>query len=428
MRSITIEECLEAMAGLTVNATVTPAFIVLDRDKKIIFDIAKKVFKGSALTDRQLEAVKKILITRYKSQFKIRGIDLENSVNNLRQPLRHLDRTEYMRLEEGSKYLEPFWSGFTPQKVIVTRFPFNMTYSKTITEVKKLLGPTISRYYSQKLKDKYILPYTEKVTHRLLTKFKNKIKDIDPVLLDVYDQCEKIYKKSDQYVPGIYNYQIKNSSETVTKYHQEYFGDPVKENLYLYYDRKEKLGLKHFDQKELAQSTHSLSALSKAILERQWPRINLDLKKWPMEQVIETITELRRFPLLVIISGSTEKECLADLHSTHKLFKNIIPNNEIAVMARCKNSTTFGKEFNDYIKDNQLNNSLAKSTKIVYITSKKIPKPLLTSEWESEAVLICDNTRNYSKVDKYVGTIDLQLQINGQDSFWSQVHFGADTV
>ncbi len=130
MRSITIEECLEAMAGLTVNATVTPAFIVLDRDKKIIFDIAKKVFKGSALTDRQLEAVKKILITRYKSQFKIRGIDLENSVNNLRQPLRHLDRTEYMRLEEGSKYLEPFWSGFTPQKVIVTRFPFNMTYSK----------------------------------------------------------------------------------------------------------------------------------------------------------------------------------------------------------------------------------------------------------------------------------------------------------
>ena len=96
--------------------------------------------------------------------------------------------------------------------------------------------------------------------------------------------------------------------------------------------------------------------------------------------------------------------------------------------ARCKNSTTFGKEFNDYIKDNQLNNSLAKSTKIVYITSKKIPKPLLTSEWESEAVLICDNTRNYSKVDKYVGTIDLQLQINGQDSFWSQVHFGADTV
>ena len=88
MRSITIEECLELMAGFSAKA-VTPAFILLDRDKKIITDIAKKVYKGTALTDRQLDAVKKILITRYKSQFRMRGIDLENSVNNLRQPLRH---------------------------------------------------------------------------------------------------------------------------------------------------------------------------------------------------------------------------------------------------------------------------------------------------------------------------------------------------
>ena len=42
MRSITIEECLELMAGFSAKA-VTPAFILLDRDKKIITDIAKKV-------------------------------------------------------------------------------------------------------------------------------------------------------------------------------------------------------------------------------------------------------------------------------------------------------------------------------------------------------------------------------------------------
>jgi hypothetical protein len=42
--------------------------------------------------------------------------------------------------------------------------------------------------------------------------------------------------------------------------------------------------------------------------------------------------------------------------------------------------------------------------------------------------LICDNTRNYSKVDKYVSNIDLQLQVNGQDSFWNQLHFGSETL
>jgi len=427
MRSLTIEDCLELIAGYSAKA-VTPAFILLERDKKIITDIAGKVFRGVALTDRQLDAVKKILITRYKSQFKIRGIDLENSVNNLRQPLRYLDRSEYIRIEEGTNYLEPYWSGFTPSKVIVTRFPFNMTYSKQITEVRKLLGPLNSRFYSQKLKDKYILPYTEKIVHRLIGKFKNKIKDIDPILLDVYNECEQIYKKEKDYVPGIYNYKIQNSSDAVTKYYQEYFGDPVNENLYLYFDRKEKMGLKYFDKVSLSQSTQNLSALSKAILDRNYSRINLDTKKWPLEQIVNTVHELRRFPLLVVLPGQTEKDSLEDLHKKHKLFKNIVDDKDISVLVRCKNGTTFGKEFNDYIKDNKLNNSLAKTTKVVYITSKKIPKPLLTSGWEPEAVLIGDNTRSYTKVDKYIGTIDLQLQINGQDSYWNQIHIGADTV
>ena len=427
MRSITIEECLELMAGLSTHA-ISPAFIVLDRDKQIILDIAKKVFKGLALTDRQLDAVKKILITRYKSQFKMRGIDLENSVNNLRQPIRYLDRSEYIRLEEGSKYVEPYWSGYVPNKVIVIRFPFNMTYTKILTEVRKMLSGDNSRYYSQRLKDKYILPYTEKLTHRLISKFKNKIKDIDPILLDVYNECEKISKTPEQYIPGIYNYQIKNSTDTVNQFYIEYFGEPAKENLFLYYDRKDKMGLNYFETKELVSSKKFLSSLTQKILDRQYSRINLDLNKWTLPQVTETILELRRIPLLVVLPGGKEEETLNQLHETHKLFKNIIDEKEISVLVRCKNSTAFGKEFNDYVKDNQLNNSLAKRTKIVYITNKKIPKPLLTADWEPEAVLICDNTRSYTKVDRYVGTIDLQLQINGQDSYWNQIHFGADSL
>lgn len=427
MRQITIEDCLELMAGLSANP-ISPSFIVLDRDKQILTDIAKKVFKGSALTDRQLDAVKKILITRYKSQFKMRGIDLENSVNNLRQPIRYLDRSEYIRLEEGSKYVEPYWAGFVPNKVIIVRFPFNMTYTKILNEVRKLLGADNSRYYSQRLKDKYILPYTEKICHRLISKFKNKIKDIDQVLLDVHSECEKLYKNQEQHVPGIYNYTIKHSSDTVNQYYTEYFGDPANENLYLYYDRKDKMGLAYFDKKELEQSKKNLSSLSQKILDRQYSRINLDLTKWTNQQIIDSILELRRLPLLVLLPGTKEQDTLKQLHETHKLFKNIISNKEISVLARCKNTTAFGKEFNDYIKDNQLNNSLANSTKIVYITNKKIPKPLLTSTWEPEAVLVCDNTRSYTKVDRYVGTVDLQLQINGQDSFWNQVHFGADSL
>ena len=85
---------------------------------------------------------------------------------------------------------------------------------------------------------------------------------------------KKIYKKESEYVPGIYNYKIQNSSETVTNYYQEYFGDPVNENLYLYFDRKEKMGLKYFDKDMLKESSKDLSPLSTAILHRTYARIN----------------------------------------------------------------------------------------------------------------------------------------------------------
>jgi hypothetical protein len=426
MRTITIEECLELMAGFSTQ-NIQPNFIILDRDKQILIDIAKKVYKGLALTDRQYEVVKKIFITRYKTQFKNRDIDIENSVNSLRQPIRYLDRSEYIKIEQGKDFVDPIWSGFTPAKVIAVRFPFNMTYSKIIADIKKT-EYDLSRFYSQRIKDIYILPYTEKIIYKLISKFKNKIKDIDKTLLEVYEQCELIAKKPENFVPGIYNFEIKHSSENVVQYYKDLFGTPVHENLFLYYDRREKMGLVNFNDRDIENSQKNLSVLSKKVLMRKWPRINLDLKKWPLEQIMECVIELRRFPLLVVLPGQTEKECLESLHQQHSLFKNIVANNDVSVLTRMKNTNNFGKEFNEYIKNNNLNNSLAKSTKIVYITSKKIPKPLLISDWTPEAVLICDNTRNYSKVDSYVGSIDLQLQINGQDSFWNQINFGGENI
>ena len=72
------------MAGLEWSGI--KSFVILERDKKILVDIAKKVFKGSALTDKQYEVVKRILVNRYASQFKLRDIDIQNSANILRKP------------------------------------------------------------------------------------------------------------------------------------------------------------------------------------------------------------------------------------------------------------------------------------------------------------------------------------------------------
>ena len=71
----------------------------------------------------------------------MRGIDLENSVNNPRQSLRHLDRSEYIRIEEGSKLFRTLLVRIYPKQSCGNKISFNMTYSKQITEVRKLLDP-----------------------------------------------------------------------------------------------------------------------------------------------------------------------------------------------------------------------------------------------------------------------------------------------
>jgi len=426
MQIVTIESCLEMMTGLT-DKPVTPKFIILDQDKQILNNIAKKVWKGTALTDKQYEVVKTILITKYAVQFKNRDIDLQNSVNELRLPIRYLDRSTYIRVEKSDEYKDPIWSGYSPTKVITVRFPFNMTFSKLVLDVKKQFPDLMGRFYSARIKDKYLFPHSERVIHRLIGKFKNKIKDIDPSLLEVYEECEKIKKNSQEYVPGIYNFEIKNCAETVIKKYAGTFGLPSLENLYLYYDRRDRTGLMHFDINDLQKSKSTLSILTQKVVDRHWSTINFDTNKWSLDNMVTTLIELRRFPVLVILPGGNDQDTLEKFAQMHTLFKNVVASTEVSVMNRLKNKD-FGKEFNEYIKDNGLNNSLAKNTKIVYIINKKLPKPLLMSDWEPEVVVCCDGTRNYIKVDQYIQQSDLLFQINGQNSFWNQVHFQSETL
>ena len=219
MHIITIEACLELMAGLS-ETKITKPFIVLDRDKKILIDIAKKVFKGYALTDRQYEVVKRILVSRYSSQFKQRNIDIQNSANQLRQPLRVLDRTKYIRIEDGNDYLDPIWAGYTPKKVVVVRFPFNMILSKLINETRKLFPDLISRFYNQRLKDKYLFPFNERVIYKLIGRLKGRMTEIDKDLLDIYNKIDTMQKDPDKYIPGIYNHKFSNILERIVCAHK----------------------------------------------------------------------------------------------------------------------------------------------------------------------------------------------------------------
>mgnify|MGYP001157255183 FL=1 len=426
MHTISIEACLELIAGFSENK-ITKPFILLDRDKKLIIDIAKKVYKGYALTDRQYEVVKRILINRYASQFKARNIDIQNSANQLRKPIRVLDRTRYIRIEDGSNYLDPIWAGYTPKKVVVVRFPFNMILTKLIQDTRKLFPDLITRFYNQRLKDKYLFPFNERVIYKLIGRFKGRMTEVDPILLDIYNKIDVMQKNPDNHIPGIYKNKFSNISPQVTEKHTKLFGEPNTENLFKFWDRRDHMGIKKVDEQDLQESCKNLTVLSKKIIKRTQPFINIDTTKWQLEQVVETLLELDRFPLLVVLPHNDFKS-LELLREIHSLLKNVVASEDVSVMHRRKNLTDSGKDYNDYIHEQKINNALANNTKIVYITNKKVPKPLVKSDWRPSTVICMDDSRSYTKVDSFIHEFDLVFQINGQNNYWNSIHYDTETI
>ena len=91
---------------------------------------------------------------------------------------------------------------------------------------------------------------------------------------------------------------------------------------------------------------------------------------------LENFKELLLFggPILIVIPGGSE---IKHTEAWHKYAASIgIANKDIAVMFRTPNQDNGG--FNQYVKDNELNNNIHDDTKIVFV-STKIPKPLVKS-------------------------------------------------
>lgn len=425
MRIINIEDCLELMCGLLIEEEFTPAIDIAEKDKKIMLSIAQSTFRGKALSDRQYEVVKKILTNGYQKDFLDRNVDLPSSINNIRRPLRKIDRSEYIAIENYQDNLSG--AGYQVYdnpggKCLVVRFPFNMKYSKIITEIKKFILFPSEVYKSDNYK--HILPYTETIVYKTIDLFKEHIKDIQSELIDIYEEIDQYRNAPEKYVPGIYGLQIKNTPKTIVQPVVDKLGEPTIENLFLYNDKKDQIGLVHFDEGDLASSTQNLKPLTKKILGRNHSLIQINKKQHPINEVLDSLLELQRFPLLVILD---DKDPLDQLVQFHNITKNIIPIEEISVMFRKENRKE-GRHFNDYVKSQKINNKLDINTKIVYINNKKIPKDLLKEVWEPECVISLGSVRHYNKIDKLIHQYDLTIHYDREDGYWNDMIWSIEKI
>lgn len=400
----TCEDCLSLLTGVAIprklgrgiNMNVGTEYTMLSSDVTILNSIAKQLSKEVALTDRQYQLVQEKLYS-YKDQFiKNHNIDVKEVSKNLKYPLRDIDRSHWVKMLE-----------YNGAEVIGIRFPFNKKIISLLDDIKRIKGVT-----NYKVKDHtHIFDPTPhniyeivKVALKYVTKF-----EIQTDILEAYTKLQSFLDNRHDHVPGVYNGVLKNLPELAVRSLENDVGKLDDHSLGLYYDRRHLYGISHFDRQDVERSLFNYSELSNKIVQRNTAAVIVDITR-PFDQIVESLIELERFPLLIILD---EKTAYDDLVTTFKGFSNVIDTNQISVLFR-KDGTD---PFNEYIKDKKLNNQVDNSTKIVYISNTKLPKPLLQADWKHKAVMFYKRKGlGYNNVTKYSQSCDFQIVCEDRSS------------
>ena len=387
----TAEGCIEILSG--IHPTINYAGREVDySDKGLLLSLARQSFRGIGYTDRQYDLVKSKIELYRNTLETLVGINVDDAINNLRLPLRSIDRSRWIKIEsvDDTDY-------------IAVRFSFN---KKLIAVIDSLRTKRENKNLYNEEKKIHYFPLTELNIFNIVNLLKDKGFTIDKELAEKYEIIEIMVNNKNNYIPGVYGFKLENLDSKAIEYVISDIGsEPDSNNLALYNDRKHLYGLYHFDEVDLNQSISKLTTLSQKIVKRQDTCVLVNDNNFTINQVAETVLELNRYPLLVCLQSHNE---LQDLKLVHDAFRNIFLEDDFCVMYRRDNDKDVNIEFNNYIREHSLNNTLDISSKIVYTTQEKFVKTLLKSDWRPKSALVFGCTRA-NKMDHYLNEIDLVM-------------------
>jgi len=373
----TVEDCLEILTGLQKHDL---EFTIETSDRSLIQSIARQVFRGTALTDRQYSLMKEKL-DKYKIQFESQDIiGVERAVSKLRNPLREIDRSKYITVVEHLEGIP--YPADERCRYIKIRFPFKKSDIALIDQIN-----STKDYHHKKGSHEHYFVYNEHNVYNLLSRFKDKSYKIDQELVDLFEKILDIRSREQDYVPGIYNNELKNIHPRAKAIAESEVGAFDADTVLFYVDRKFRYGIVNVDHNDAS-----------SVIEKIAYRNDVTYQSKPSEESLSDILlalhNLKRFPLLVVLEKSHAEN---QLYEMANFYRYILPNEEQSVLFRQDGDSGF----NQLVKDRRLNNWVDSNTKIVYISSDKLPKLLISGEWQP-CVTFGYTSRLDRTVDSYI--------------------------
>lgn len=158
-------------------------------------------------------------------------------------------------------------------------------------------------------------------------------------------------------------------------------------------------------------------SLTEVIANRSSSKVFVDKSEHTLSEVISSIRDLKRFPILVVFEQSEEKKSFENLEILSKSLEENGIFDKVGIYFRMPNSDD-GKKFNNMIAEKKYNAYLDVDSKVVAVQSGKIPKFFLKNAWKPMTVIALDTKMGlrHGKTSVYSNRCDLIIEYSDKPS------------
>jgi hypothetical protein len=411
---ITIEDTLEILAGGTprrINIRLDTA------DIRLLTSLKKQLAQKIPLTDRQLDlSLKKI--EKYRENLEKCNVDVDHilTVKPLKWPLRVIDRTQSVEIETDSTTNKP---------VIVVKYVFSKKFAEFWAKVEEHTST-----YNRTDKGVKKIPYSEKCLHLVVQGLVKMNFTISSEVQEIYEKIEKVLENPENFVPYLDYAEntvvLKNLNSKCENAIVEKFGQRYKCSIFEYVDYAKSLGVTLKTQNLIKYlSENAPSVLTKKISIENSTRYRLYPEDYSLEELFSAVDTFNQWPLVIVVEENDQ--VLSIVSKMVNELSKIIPKEKINVFFRLKNEQPEYDKFNQFIRDNGLNNYIDSTTKVVFISRGRIPKPLLKADWKPTTAIITSN-HDFGRMAAYLNDFSTVYYYNSSVSLRNSRLKGADKI
>ena len=366
------------------------------RDSNILMSLGKQLSSELFLTKNQAALLTKILKEQAKTLGKLDAeIDEVVTANEWSLPFRDITMTSFRKIT-----LEPGLKNFT------ISFSYNKELFEKMDVLIKQLPSAITRCPSS---IKYDVVLTEESLFLAISTFIDDNFEIDSRLLEFYNEIVAI-KESNQHPFDVLHLPHTHKLRLII---DEQVGNRSSENLILH-DRAIRYQYVVSDKLEAVTLTEKIATRSSR-------KIFINDSSVSFNQLMESLIELKRLPILIIFDGYDSAKDRKIVNLLSAAVEKYDLGSQIGIYFRYTR-TNDAAQFNQEVGRLNYNQNLTAETQLVGISNNKIPKFMIGSHWKPEAIISFTNAFKGNKSYVYCSDVDLIVYYGSLQPLDEEVH------